>query len=181
MSSQPLSHHDHELIAQFRKGDADAFVILMERHQDRVYRLACVFLHRLDDAADVVQEVFIRAYKSLQRFFFRAQLSTWLYQTTRNVCSEFNRRTPPTAEPDLLQAGPDCPHTELESTRRMLRIRCALTVLSERQRSVVVLRYFESLSTAETARMLGCREGTVKATLHQAMKVLKSRLTTFEE
>lgn len=172
---------DHELVACFRRGDRNAFVELTERHQDRVYRLACVFLYRLDDAADVVQEVFLRAYKSLQRFLFRAQLSTWLYRTTCNVCREFNRRTPPTAQPDMQQVAPDCPPMELETSQRMQRVRKALAVLSERQRAVVVLRYFESLSTTETAQMLGCREGTVKATLHQALRLMKSHLICLEE
>ena len=128
---------DVELVRQFKSGETRAFDIIVERFQDRIYRLACVWLYDPQNAADATQEVFVRAYTGLRRFRFRSHPFTWLYRTARNVCSEFNRAR--RAEP-----------LEHEPT--------------------------EDLSVKEASRLMGCREGTVKALLHKATRNLKVSL-----
>ena len=83
---------DDDLVRRFQRGDEVAFSVFVGRHQDRLYRLARLWLADAQDAQDVVQEVLMRSYTGLKRFAFRAQPTTWLVRTTRNVCHEFNRR-----------------------------------------------------------------------------------------
>jgi RNA polymerase sigma-70 factor (ECF subfamily) len=164
---------DVELVREFKAGSASAFDAIVRRFQDRVYRLACVWLYDPQHADDATQEVFLRAHKGLRRFHFRAAPFTWLYRTTRYVCNEFNRRRktePLDDEPIDSGAGPDRQVTQFDTAAR---VRALVAGLPERQREVVVCRIFEDLSVAETASAMGCREGTVKALLHKATKRLR--------
>ncbi|MEO0346467.1 MAG: RNA polymerase sigma factor [Pseudomonadota bacterium] len=166
---------DAILLKRFRDGDRSAFQDFVIRHQDRVFRLARLWLydaHRADDAA---QEAFVRAMGGVAAFRFRAAPFTWLYRTLRNVCHEFNRERrhedidavpPPAQDDDTAQ--------RIDAARAARSVRELVADLPERQREVVVLRVFESMSVAETARVMGCREGTVKALLHKAMAKLRS-------
>ncbi|MDX1431363.1 MAG: sigma-70 family RNA polymerase sigma factor [Gammaproteobacteria bacterium] len=166
---------DDELVRRFQRGDGRAFEALVERHQDRIFRLATAMLRSRDDAADAAQEVFLRAYQGLPRFRFGAAPFTWMYRTLRHVCSELNRREragerPAVAEPaSTVDAG-----VALDAERRLERVLANVAVLPERQRDVLLLRVFEGMSVAETARALGCRPGTVKAQLHRALARLEA-------
>ena len=167
---------DVELVRRFQRGDTDAFDVLVRRHQDRLYRMAAVWLHNDQQAADVVQEVFLRSIRGLGAFRFRAAPFTWLYRTTRNVCHEFNRRRrtePLETEPDDPSPGVEQQVTQLDAARN---VRSLLSGLPQRQREVVLLRIFEDLSVRDTARAMGCREGTVKALLHKATTRLRQDL-----
>lgn len=171
---------DDELVRQFKAGDEAAFDVLVRRFQDRVFRLASVWLFDDQSAADVCQEVFVRAYKGLRGFRFRASAFTWLYRTTRNVCHEFNRRR----HADTLDHEPEDPGPAAEkvlarddAARKLRRL---VQKLPDRQREVVVLRMFEDLSVRETALAMGCREGTVKALLSKALARLRITLSIYE-
>ncbi len=167
---------DVELVRLFKSGDADAFDAIVRRFQDRVYRLACVWLYDQQLAQDAAQEVFIRAFKGLRSFRFRSAPFTWLYRTTRNVCNELNRvrRSEPLQdEPTGFEPVPEQQLSDFESARR---VRELVAGLPERQREVVLLRIFEDLSVRETAQSMGCREGTVKALLHKATTKLKIKM-----
>ncbi|MDJ0927041.1 MAG: sigma-70 family RNA polymerase sigma factor [Gammaproteobacteria bacterium] len=167
---------DAELVQRFKSGDSLAFDAIVRRFQDRVFRLASVWLHDSQHAGDVSQEVFLRAFKGLRGFRFRAAPFTWLYRVTRNVCNEFNRRRVPEAleqEPIDYENLPDAQVFHRETARQ---VRELVDVLPERQREVVLLRIFEELSVKETARAMGCREGTVKALLHKANQNLRGKL-----
>jgi len=167
---------DVELVRQFKSGDASAYDAIVRRFQDRVFRLACVWLYDDQSAADVTQEVFVRGFKGLRSFRFRSTPFTWLYRTTKNVCNEFNRvrKTEPLDnEPQDPASAPERDVAEFESARQ---VRKLVAGLPERQREVVVLRIFEDLSVKETAQSMGCREGTVKALLHKATEKLKLKI-----
>ena len=159
---------DAELVKKFQSGDPDAFDAIVRRFQNRVYRLVCVWLKDAQHADDATQEVFLRAFRGLRRFGFKAAPFTWLYRTTRYVCNEFNRRRPM----DPLGTEPpdtgDTPHHKAGEQDTVDRIREIVSMLPARQQEVVMLRVFEDLSVAETARVMRCREGTVKALLHKA-------------
>ena len=167
---------DVELVRQFKSGDASAYDAIVRRFQDRVFRLACVWLYDDQSAADVTQEVFVRGFKGLRSFRFRSTPFTWLYRTTKNVCNEFNRvrKTEPLDnEPQDPASAPERDVAEFESARQ---VRKLVAGLPERQREVVVLRIFVDLSVKETAQSMGCREGTVKALLHKATEKLKLKI-----
>ncbi|MBT8099272.1 MAG: RNA polymerase sigma factor, partial [Gammaproteobacteria bacterium] len=119
------------------------------------------------------QEVFVRGFKGLRSFRFRSAPFTWLYRTTRNVCNEFNRvrrSEPLDAEPRDWSKTPEGLVAVHEKAQR---VREFVARLPERQREVVVLRIFEDLSVKEAAKLMGCREGTVKALLHKATASLR--------
>ena len=169
----PAEETDNALVRRYQRGDADAFDVLVRRHQDRVFRLAAVWLYDPQAAPDAAQEAFLRALSGLKGFLFRANVATWLYRMTRNVCNEMNRRakrhaTPPpqlATELVLDEIGVDDADT-------LRQVRAAVHRLPPRQRDVVLLRLFEELSVADTARVMGCRPGTVKAHLNKALASL---------
>lgn len=169
---------DVELVKQFKDGNAEAYDEIVRRFQDRIFRLASVWLYDDQQASDVTQEVFIRGFKALQAFRFRATPFTWLYRTTRNVCREFNRKRKPEAldyEPVDESSVPESQVTTDESAKK---VRQLVTKLPERQQEVVMLRVFEDLSVKETAQAMGCREGTVKALLSKAIANLRQNKHT---
>lgn len=160
--------NDAELVRRFNEGDALAFDALVRRHQDRLFRLVSVWLYDPSRAEDATQEVFLRAYRGLGRFRFRAEPFTWLFRTARLVCLEMNRQRRyeplPTEDPPAADSG--------DSAIALAEVRALVSDLPARQREVVMLRIFEDLSVSETARAMGCREGTVKALLNKARKQL---------
>jgi len=167
---------DDDLVRRFKAGNGTAFDAIVTRFQDRVFRLASVWLYDRQLAADATQEVFVRAYRGLRKFQFRAAPFTWLYRATRNVCHEFNRkRTMEPLEHDVpdTESGPERLVAGVDAARR---VRKLVAGLPARQQEVVMLRIFEDLSVRETARAMSCREGTVKALLHKATGNLRQQL-----
>lgn len=164
---------DEELVRQFKSGDRRAFEAFVRRHQDRIFRLTAVWLDDTQLAGDATQEVFLRAFRGLRRFRFSAAPFTWLYRTGQNVCREFNRKRHPQMlgeEPADTARLPEQQVADLDSARQ---VRKLVDALPARQREVVLLRIFEDLSVKDTAELMGCRDGTVKALLHKATRRLK--------
>ena len=162
---------DKRLIRSFQRGDRQAFELFVQRHQDRVFRLASVSARVPADAADITQEVFLRAYTGLTKFRFRSAPFTWLFRTTKNVCREFNRKR---RELPLLTDAPEqqedaTGETVLTLEQTVKQVRAMVGRLPERQRDVVLLRVFEEMSVDDTALVMRCRPGTVKALLHKAL------------
>lgn len=174
-SMRDLDAADSELLRRFRRGDEQAFTAIVRRFQHRICRLCAVWLSDPQLVEDAAQEVFLRSYQGLRRFRFRSAPFTWLYRTTRNVCHEFNRIRRDDALPELADDGPG-PAGELQRYEAARRLRTVLAELPPRQQEVVLLRVFEDLPVRETARAMGCREGTVKALLHQATQSLRGLL-----
>ncbi len=167
---------DEYLVRRFQGGDITAFDTLVRRHQDRIYRMAAVWLYDAEFAGDVTQEVFLRSFKGLRSFRFRSAPFTWLYGMTKNVCREQNRRRTPIAlefEPVDPAANPEAEVSQHEAARD---VRKLVATLPKRQQEVVLLRLFEDMSVRETAKAMSCREGTVKALLHKAKSRLKTQL-----
>ncbi|MEO1035661.1 MAG: sigma-70 family RNA polymerase sigma factor [Pseudomonadota bacterium] len=167
---------DDELVRRFQRGDALAFDALVRRHQDRLYRLASVWLIDRSRAEDATQEAFLRAYRGLPRFRFRAQPFTWLYRTARLVCNEMNRQRRFEPMPTELPAAGTTADNEADAQLALAHVRSLVADLPPRQREVVLLRIFEECSVRETAMAMGCREGTVKALLNKARTQLAGRL-----
>jgi len=167
---------DRELVKRFQRGDEQAFESLVQRHQDRIYRLARARLYARHEAADAAQDVFLRAYKGLRGFLFTAEPFTWLYRTMLNVCNEYNRRSKRNVrlQEGLVAEGVnEAGDEDGNETSDMNKIRRLVGQLPPRQQEVVMLRIFEDLSVEDTARAMNCRPGTVKALLHKAMNSLR--------
>jgi len=168
---------EQELIQKARAGDEDAFAELVMFHADRVYGALRRFGLGEDEAGEVAQEVFLRAWRGLARFEERSQLSTWLYRIAFNEAQRRrSRQTPARAEPDRdgedpLVALPDSPDLEPEAqllSREFEQILGrALAQLPAEWRDAVVLRDIEGLSTEEAADIAGVRQAAFKSRLHR--------------
>jgi len=171
LKREPIS--DADLVRGYQQGDLDAFNMFIQRYQDRIYRVAGAMLTNPAHAEDAAQEVFLRAFRGLGRFRFGARPYTWLYAATRNVCREFNRKERNCSALDFDVPVASAQGRDLDERQCMNTVHALIRDLPERQRDVVLLRIFEELSVEETATTLGCRPGTVKATLHKALKKLR--------
>ena len=173
---------DQELVRRFQQGDEDAFARFVQRHQDRLYRLALVWLGDRALAYDATQETFLRSYTGLGRFRFRAQPGTWLVRVCRNVCLEIRRKRGTVVDHEIAVARFDAEVPEEASYSGLpadeptpVSLADVLASLAPQQRDVLVLRILEEYSTKDTARIMGCREGTVKAHLSKATANLRKR------
>lgn len=174
----PPTRDDWELL-QRAPGDDGALAQLFERHRHYVYRLAWGLLAEDHAADDVVQEVFLKLRSGRITARPRARFTTWLYRVAINTAREQARKRRrfwgAGAAVDALAGVPDgAADPALSDALRDLGR--SLAALPARQREVVLLRFYEGFDTAETAKILGCRQGTVKAHLHRATMRLRDVL-----
>ena len=180
--SDQYPHSDGRLVDRFRSGDEAAFDDIVRRYQERVYQFVCRVVGDAEDAADVTQETFIRAYDKLNRFRGDSGLYTWLYRIAMNMSinclRERKLRTfvglDDPAVPELrAQGGP-----EEDVAARELRghIDAAIAKLPPRQRSIFVLRHFDELSHRDIALVVGSSEGAVRSGYFHALRKLRSAL-----
>jgi RNA polymerase sigma-70 factor, ECF subfamily len=179
---------DTDLVSRAAGGDASAFQALVERHRSMVYRVAYQFAGNHHDAEDIAQEVFIKVYRSLERFRHEAQLSSWLYRIVMNACIDHRRRHLPAgaapfgeeAEHKMLNAPEETPGPEQRAYAGELGavLESAIADLPKGQRIVFVMRHHEGLKLCEIAEALGLAEGTVKRQLHAAVHRLRQALST---
>ena len=170
---------DARLVTKSQSGDAQAFDELVARHYDRVYRLAAARLGDADEAYDVAQDVFLRAFKALPTFRRDAAFYTWVYRVTRNVCADYARRRLPMPidMPEALPGSP-LPSTACVTTvnpvddllrgELQAKVRDAVSRLPERQREVFELRHSGDMKLVDIANRLDRSVGTVKAHLSHA-------------
>lgn len=181
---------DARAIARCKAGDTDAFAEIVDRYQGMVNSVVGRALRNPDDAADVAQEVFVRAYRSLHTFRADAKFSTWLYRIALNTalrhagqCARERRlRVEQDPEmPDLLSTLPTDPAEgpEEQAWQRISheRLHKAVHALPDKQRAVIVLHYFEGKSCEEIADILDVNVGTVWSRIHYAVKRLKGAVT----
>ncbi len=179
---------EREWIQRAAQGDQDAFALLLETHQNKVYALILRLVGSPEDAMDLTQETFFNAWRGLPGFHFDSKFSTWLYRLATNAAIDFLRRektrrargTVPLWDGedralDLPDRGPS-PHSQLESKEFRQAVARALTHLSHEHRQVLVLRELNGLSYAEIAQALGLEVGTVKSRLSRARLALRNIL-----
>jgi len=172
---------DLDLVREFRAGSERAFNELVLKHRQAVYLTAVGMLGSADDADDITQEVFIKAFKSIETFRGESAFYTWLYRIAVNLClNQIRRRKVRTffgleqvaaVLPDSKQADDD-----LEISELSVRARQAIAELPEKQRAVFILRHFRGLPHAEIARIMERDEGTIKANYFQAVRKLRAKL-----
>jgi RNA polymerase sigma-70 factor (ECF subfamily) len=162
-------------IAACRRGEREAFDQLVVRYQRDIYRLCYRYVNNHEDANDLTQEVFLRAWRAIGRFRRQSSFSTWLYRIGVNACLNFRAaRRPPAQElPDTI-AAPGVGVTErLERDDQARRVREAVSRLPEKQRATLILKIYHELTHKEVARVLGSTVGTVKANLFHALGNLR--------
>ena len=173
-----LREDDREAIEACQRGDREAFDRLVQRYQRDVYRLCYRYLNRHEDADDVAQDVFIRAYRAIGRFRGDSAFSTWLYRIAVNACLNYRAaRKPPALEvPDALADPSPGAQSNVERDEQSRRVREAVSRLPEKQRATVILKVYHDLTHEEVAGILGATVGTVKANLFHALGNLKKTL-----
>ncbi|GAA1267226.1 RNA polymerase sigma factor SigM [Saccharothrix xinjiangensis] len=157
---------DAALIAAHAAGDPHAFSELVRRHRDRMWAVALRTLRDPEEAADALQEAFISAFRAAGSFRAESQVTTWLHRIVVNACLDRMRRRQTKPTVPLPEAGPGepvSPRDAMAERETRLIVRDALNELPEEQRAPIVLVDVEGYSVAETARMLGIAEGTVKS------------------
>jgi RNA polymerase sigma-70 factor (ECF subfamily) len=169
---------DGALVAAALGGDAEAFAALVERHDRAVYHLAFRTLRDAEEARDVAQEAFFKAYRSLRTFRPGARFSTWIFAIAYHACCDrLNRRKRFSAEelPERADAAPS-PEHQVIALDEAQRLRDAIDALPEKYRTVITLYHLQGRQYEEIARVLGLPMGTVKTHLFRAKEQLRRML-----
>jgi RNA polymerase sigma-70 factor (ECF subfamily) len=177
-SSPSVREADREAVEACQRGDAEAFGLLVARHQRDVYRLCYRYVGNQYDADDMAQEVFLKAFRSIGRLRGESAFSTWLYRIAVNTCLNFRSsgRRPHDEVSDRLPDPSPGVRERLEEEARDSRIRQAVERLPDKQRATLVLKVYQELSHEEVAAVLGVSVGTAKANLFHALRNLKRQL-----
>ena len=171
---------DPALVAAVQAGDATAFDEIVERHRRSVYQVCFRFVNNHEDASDLAQETFVRAWKGLPNFKGDSALSTWLYRIAVNVClnrvSAKRLRTEPLESDRFVDTTSEAPGARLLREERAEAVRGAIAALPEKQRATLILRTYHDMSHQEIADVLGSSVGAVKANFFHALVNLKKIL-----
>jgi RNA polymerase sigma-70 factor (ECF subfamily) len=172
---------DDALVSACQSGDVNAFELLVRKYQDRTVRMLYLLLGNSDDAQDVTQETFLRAFKSIHTFRGSASFTTWLHRIAVNTARNWIRSNRPDRElvvaPDERWHGPlDRPENVLMKRERLLEIRSALAELPPHYRETIILRHFDELSYEEIADVQQVPVGTVRSRLAKGRTLLQRRL-----
>ena len=183
---------EEQLIHRAQQGDDSAFEELLLLHQKRVYNLCLRMSANADDALDLSQEAFLKAWKSIGQYQFEASFSTWLFRLTSNVCIDFLRRKKRRQETSLTENFDDSedgaersvldpqplPEQQAITNETRLELARAMAALAPDHREILQLRVVENLPYEQIAEILDIRVGTVKSRLARARiqlrKILKS-------
>src|SRR5579884_3193450 len=185
----PANSEEAALIQELRAGSEEAFAYLLAVYRNPIYNLACHIMRDESDAADVLQNIFVKIIRGIKQFHNGSSLKTWIYRIAvhealnyrrswfrrhqREVCSLDDERPAVTAN---AARASETPYELVEQTERRQLVTRALRSLSEPYRTVVVLREVEDLSYEEIAEILGVAEGTVKSRLKRGRELLRRKL-----
>lgn len=177
---------DNALVRRAREGDYSAFEQLFDRHRQLVYRFAYQMVPRRDDAEDIVQEAFVRAYQNLHRYRDEAKFTTWLLRIVSNLCTDQARMSQRRTALEQQEAADSLgwmtrgvtedPVENLDGERRVLALRKALNALPPHHRTVIVLRDIEEREYSDIAQILGCTVGGAKLRVLRARRALRDRV-----
>lgn len=187
-----MAQSETELIERSITGDSAAFEQLVFMYDREVLSIAARFTFSSDDAKDIYQETFIRAFRGLKNFERRSEFSTWLYRIATNVCLTHREKNKKTAMISLDEDASDDAaiyhavsekraDTVLFSNEITARIEKALKKLSPKQKLVFTLRHYQDYKLKDIAVMMSCAEGTVKKYLFEATQKMKTHLLDLYE
>ena len=182
-----MTRSDEELVALSMSGDTESFNQLMLRWERPIYALAYRVIGREEEARDVVQETFLRAFRGLRNFRGQAKFSSWIYRIALNLCRDWirrERRAPIAPVPegvDLVELAaerePAESIEELVARNDMSRVVArAMARLPEEQRTAIILKEYHGMTFQEIADLQGCPLSTVKTRLYQGLSVLRRQL-----
>lgn len=171
------------LIEACLAGRSGAFDLVVERHRRSVYQLCWRFVGNHEDASDLSQDIFLRAYRGLRSFRGQSSLATWLYRIGVNVClnrvsakAPVEKMTEAIDDWQYVDTRSDSPSERLLKEERGARVRAAIAGLPRKQRATLILRMYHEMSHQEIADVLGSSVGAVKANFFHALGNLKKQL-----
>ena len=175
---------DHALVKRAQTGDEDAFARLVDRHQRRAYRVARNLVPTDEDAQDLAQEAFLRVFRSLERFDFGHDFTTWLYRIVTNLCIDFLRKRRSSysvsqgideddGPMELEDENQAAPSDHAEAMETAAEVDAVLGTLAPHFQSVLTLRELEGLSCPEIAEIVGATHVTVRWRLHRGRKLFQ--------
>jgi len=182
-----MTSTDEELVAKSNGGDPDSFNELIRRWERPIYALAYRQIGREEDARDVCQETFLRAFRALKGFRGQAKFSSWLYRIALNLCRDWmrrQRRAPTVQIPEGVdpvemasESGPvESIETLVERRELSAVVEEAMALLPEEQRTAIILKEYHGMTFQEIADLQGCPLSTVKTRLYQGLSVLRRHL-----
>jgi RNA polymerase sigma-70 factor, ECF subfamily len=171
---------DAALVQQCLAGDTAAFDELVERHRRQVYQVCYRFVNNHEDASDLAQDAFLRAYRALHTFKGNSAFSTWLYRVAVNVClnrvSEKRAATEPIDQREHEDVRGELPDRGVLRQEQAATVRAAIARLPKKQRATMILRMYHELPHEQIAAILGSSVGAVKANFFHALANLKKLL-----
>ncbi|AYC30564.1 RNA polymerase sigma factor SigW [Paenisporosarcina cavernae] len=178
-------------IQEVLKGDQTAFAEIVELYQDKLYRVCYRMLGNKQEAEDMAQEAFVRAYTNIHTFDTNRKFSTWLYRIGTNLCIDRIRKKKPDYYLDAtvpgtdgldmysqLAASDERPEDEVVKMEMQERVQYEISRLPEKYRAVIVLKYMEDLPLQEISDILDMPLGTVKTRIHRGREALRKQLSS---
>jgi RNA polymerase sigma-70 factor, ECF subfamily len=183
-ADQPLTDLDERgLVNACLANQPGAFDLIVERHRRSVYQLCYRFVGNHEDASDLSQDVFVRAFRGLRSFRGQSSIATWLYRIGVNVClnrvsakTTLGKLTEPIDDRQFVDAGAESASDQLLKEERAAHVRAAIAQLPPTQRATLILRTYHEMSHQEIAGVLGSSVGAVKANFFHALANLKKLL-----
>jgi RNA polymerase sigma-70 factor (ECF subfamily) len=172
---------DEELVKEFRKGNREAFAELVNRYSRPVTMMILRIIRDTEDAKDISQSVFLKAYEGLSGFMMASSFKTWLYRIAMNSVKDHLRRRKSVGQAEFAEEPVDqsaSPAEKMETATDLSRLRAAISRLPEKQRLTLQLRIYEEMDYSEIARVLGGTAGAARANFFQAARTLREQLGT---
>lgn len=188
-SAQEL--RDEELVALCQKGEGQCFEVLVRRYMEKAYRIALDFTHNPDEAKDLSQDAFLRAFSRIKQFDGRSSFYTWFYRLVVNICLDYTRRkgrviwerlereADGVPEPIELTDASAMPDQQAMAGEAVRRVDQTLDAMPKNQRTAFLLRNHQGLSITDIAKVMKTTEGTVRVYLHRAVAALRQSLIEF--
>ncbi len=176
--------NDEELVKEFRKGNREAFGELVNRYSRPLTMMILRIIRDTEEAKDISQSVFLKAYEGLSGFMMASSFKTWLYRIAMNAVKDHLRRRKPAGQYQFAEEAIDpaaSPAERMEAAMDLNRLRAAISQLPEKQRLTLQLRIYEEMDYSEIARVLGGTAGAARANFFQAARTLREQLGTQHE